>query len=93
MKHLFKDIAVDHRKGSVTLKFDNADDITTLANKKMHDITSALRTFEMAVESLKNGYRFDDELASAKINALAKSVATTKEQLDVLTVVYAKILA
>ncbi len=46
------------------------------AKKKLHDLESAIFTLRQAVAELKEGYRFDDRFAAAKIDSLSR--ASTK---------------
>jgi hypothetical protein len=89
---IFQDIVVDADAGSVVLKFERSEELNETISKNNHDITAAVRTFEMAVESFKNGYKFEDQLASAKISSLEKSVAAVKGQLELLSAIYEKML-
>ena len=43
--------------------------------KRVHDIRGALRTLSLAVDSIKEGYKFSDNMAEAKIAAMLKAVA------------------
>jgi hypothetical protein len=47
---------------------------------RAHDLTSALRALNFAVDALKKGYRFEDEKAAAKIAVLEKAVQTLSEE-------------
>lgn len=43
--------------------------------KRQHDVKAALRTLSFATKAIESGYRFDDEMAKAKIEAMGKAVA------------------
>lgn len=43
--------------------------------KRLHDLSSAVRSLQFLVESLKDGYRFDDDLAAEKIRYIARAVS------------------
>ena len=57
--------------------------------KELHDIRGAVRTLNLGVTAIQNGYRFDDAMAGAKIQALANAVTTLERQLTVLTQILA----
>jgi len=44
------------------------------AAKRRHDLTAALRTLGFTVKALQTGYTFQDDIAAAKIEAIAKAV-------------------
>ena len=44
--------------------------------KLRHDLKSSLRTLKLFVSALEDGYRFEDETAPAKRQAIAKAVST-----------------
>ncbi len=48
--------------------------------KRSHDVKAALRTLQMAIESLHAGYRFDDAMAGRKLSAMDKALACLKAQ-------------
>lgn len=41
-----------------------------LDRKKRHDLLGAVRTLGLAIQDIKDGYRFDDEYATEKIRIL-----------------------
>lgn len=52
--------------------------------KRQHDIKAALRTLGFASKALESGYKFQDEMAAAKIEAIAKAVALLEREGDLL---------
>jgi len=42
--------------------------------KRRHDLSAALRTLGFTVKALQTGYTFQDDIAAAKIEAIAKAV-------------------
>ena len=53
-------------------------------SKRMHDITSAVRSLRFMHDSLKDGYRFDDETAQDKITYIGRSVAVLEREAELL---------
>ena len=41
-----------------------------------HDVNNALHSLKIAISLIREGYRFDDDLAEAKIERLEKCVET-----------------
>ena len=56
--------------------------------KRSHDITAGLRTIRFAIDSIRDGYRFEDNLAAAKISAMEKAIANLEREVKVLSDVY-----
>lgn len=50
--------------------------------KRIHDIKGALRTFESAIEELKEGSFLNDDRQDAKIVAMEKSLKILQKELD-----------
>lgn len=61
----------------------DADGQKALA-KRRHDIQAALRTLGFTVKALETGYRFDDDKAKAKVDAIAKAVAVLEREGELL---------
>jgi hypothetical protein len=55
-----------------------------IIGKKVHDITSSLRALTFAVESIEEGYRFDDDLAEAKIASMKKAVSQLQKEFPLI---------
>ena len=53
-------------------------------NKIIHDIRSGIRTLKNAVENLQEGYKFDDNMAELKIQAIDRSVSQLEKHLNSL---------
>lgn len=62
--------------------------VRTEISKKMHDINAALRTMQFCTEALQNGYKFDDDMAAAKVDAMARASATLKQETEILLQAY-----
>jgi|GEM_PF-3358170 len=58
----------------------NDDDSRKSIAKRVHDLRGALRTLGMAFDSIKNGYRFDDQMAAAKLNAMEKAFGVLERE-------------
>lgn len=52
--------------------------------KRRHDVKAALRTLEFAAEALKGGYTFQDDVAAAKIQAIARAVQVLQSEGEAL---------
>lgn len=50
------------------------------ARERRHDIVGALRSLRFLVESLEQGYKFDDALAAEKIRRIKQAVATLENE-------------
>ena len=48
--------------------------------RRQHDIKGALRTLRFACDGLNHGYRFDDNMAAAKIAAIVKAVSILESE-------------
>jgi len=48
--------------------------------KRRHDIKAALRTLGFALNALEGGYRFDDEAARAKLDAIGKALQVLEKE-------------
>lgn len=51
-----------------------------ILGKKVHDVTSSLRALTFAIEAIEEGYRFDDELAEAKIASMRKAIDALQKE-------------
>lgn len=54
-----------------------------VANRS-HDVKAALRTLTFVHKALHEGYRFDDEVAPSKIEALGKAIAVLERESELL---------
>lgn len=52
--------------------------------KRRHDVKAALRTFSFSLKAIQSGYKFDDDKAQAKIDAIAKALAILEKESDLL---------
>ncbi len=52
--------------------------------KRRHDLKAAGRTLGLAIQALESGYRFDDDKARAKIDAIAKAVQVLTRETDLV---------
>jgi hypothetical protein len=52
--------------------------------KRRHDVKAALRTFSFTLKAIESGYKFDDDKAQAKIDAIAKALAVLQKECDIL---------
>jgi hypothetical protein len=59
----------------------NEEETLKKVSKTKHDIIGALRTLNMAQTSFENGYKFDDDIASAKIDAIGRAVKALEDNL------------
>ncbi len=48
--------------------------------KRRHDVKAALRTLGFSLKALETGYRFDDDKAAAKIDAIAKAILVLERE-------------
>jgi hypothetical protein len=48
--------------------------------KRRHDLKGAVRTMSFTVKALESGYRFDDDKAQAKIEAIAKAAQVLERE-------------
>lgn len=60
------------------------DDSQRQLARRRHDLKAALRTLSLLVKALENGYKFDDETASAKVLAIAKAQALLEREGQIL---------
>ncbi len=67
---------------------DHSAEGQALRSKKRHDLTQALRRFEVSLKSIENGYRFDDSTAKERLQLLQQSVGTLKEEITLLVEIY-----
>ena len=52
--------------------------------KRRHDLKAALRTLGFTVNALASGYTFQDELATAKIEAITRAVQLLERESELL---------
>jgi hypothetical protein len=70
-----------HAKVRVLAVSCSADEDTKRAvAKRRHDLTAALRTLGFTVKALQTGYTFQDDVAAAKIDAIAKAVQIVERE-------------
>lgn len=50
-----------------------------MSSRQKHDAREALRTLKLALESIKNGYKFDDDTADLKLKTIARSIERLEE--------------
>lgn len=43
-------------------------------NRRVHDGRGSIRTLRLAIEAIQEGYRFDDDMAEAKLQAMSRAV-------------------
>lgn len=58
-----------------------------ILGRRSHDVTAGLRTLRFAIDSLKDGYRFDDKMAEAKITAMEKAITNLERETALLTTI------
>ena len=73
------------KTGFIAVKSD--DEALRLVAKRAHDVTGGLRTLRFAVDSLKDGYRFDDNMAAAKIKAMEKAIENLERETALLSAI------
>lgn len=66
-----KNIHLDGNK--LTLNLEDFDENQVAAS--IHDLSGAMRTINLALSGIKEGYKFDDEYAEAKIQSLEYAVS------------------
>ena len=71
------------KSGKIAIRND-AESLRALA-KRAHDVTAGLRTLRFAIDSLKEGYRFDDAIAPAKIGAMEKAITHLEKESALLS--------
>ena len=62
---------------------------TEARHRKIHDIRMSLRTLENATKNIREGYRFNDQYAELKIEAIESAVADLIFFGDLLEDIYA----
>jgi len=82
----FKVEKIDSNKVIVTSVNEPKDD--GVLRKKLHDVTAAMRTINLCVKSIENGYRFDDDMAPAKLKALRSANDQLTNEIPLLEKVY-----
>lgn len=68
---------------------EDAPDIHKQFAKRRHDIKAAIRTLGFMITAVKSGYTFNDDKATAKIEAIEKAVACLSRESDLLAEVLA----
>jgi len=53
-------------------------------SQRRHDIVGATRTLSLALQSIREGYRFDDDLAELKLNTMLAAVTTLEKETRLL---------
>lgn len=71
------------KTGRIYIKSD--DEALRGVAKRAHDVTSGLRTLRFAIDSIKEGYRFDDNMAAAKIKAMEKAIENLERETVLLS--------
>lgn len=71
------------KTGRIAIKSD--DEALRIVAKRSHDVTAGLRTLRFAIDSLKEGYRFDDNMAAAKIKAMEKAIEHLERETQLLS--------
>lgn len=74
---------------AVVVLSPSAPEARKVMAKRRHDIKAALRTLGFTLKALETGYRFQDDKAAAKIDAIAKAIQVLDKEGDLL----ARILA
>lgn len=46
----------------------------TSMSRRLHDLRGSLRTLDLAIKSIADGYRFDDQMADVKIATMTKAL-------------------
>lgn len=57
-------------------------------SKRRHDLRAALRTIELTLEQLDEGYHFDDALAQEKIASIRRAAGVLNREAQVLLQLY-----
>ena len=57
---------------------------TRARSKRRHDLKAALRTMQLLVKALQGGYRFDDDQATAKIEAVSRASLVLEKEVQTL---------
>jgi hypothetical protein len=74
---------VANRQISIVTRPTTPDSQKILA-KRRHDVKGALRTLGFVVQALEGGYRFDDDSAATKVQAIAKAIKIIEKEQDLL---------
>lgn len=53
-------------------------------SKKAHDVISGVRSLKFAVEAIQKGYRFDDQMAQAKIASMERAIQNLEKEAPLL---------
>jgi hypothetical protein len=72
---------------ATVVAFPATDESRKVLAKRRHDVKAALRTWGFTVKALESGYRFDDAMAKAKIDAIAKALAVLERESALLSVI------
>lgn len=79
LSRLLKELPLDQGRVKLLRLSGDTESRQKIA-KRMHDITSAVRSLRFMHDSLKEGYRFDDESAGDKITYIGRSVAVLERE-------------
>lgn len=52
--------------------------------KRRHDLSNAVRVLRYALESIQEGYKFDDDKAQAKIASLDRAISCLEREMPEL---------
>lgn len=78
--------------GEIVLKIPLDSSEPQILKRRLHDLRAALRTFEMCVQNLNDGYQFDDNLAEAKLKALSKASKTINTEFRLVESIFHELL-
>lgn len=80
-------VSVDDGK-KIQIDLIKDQDLQKICSKKLHDITGAIRTFQYALDNIKGGYKFDDDKAPSKIEAIEKAFNVIKRECAIIESIY-----
>jgi len=88
LKVVFEDASLSIYQGpggdSFTVKVRNSNDLAQSVAKRRHDISGATRTLRLAINNIKEGYRFDDPLAEKKLEAMDKALSVLMRECEIV---------
>ena len=73
-----------HNSAVLLLRHTGTSDSRRILAKRRHDVKAALRTFSFSLKAIQSGYKFDDDKAQAKIEAIAKALIILQKESDLL---------
>ncbi len=70
------------------IAYRNGEEGFQQISKRRHDLRAALRTIELTLEQLDEGYHFDDDFAGEKIASIRRAASVLNREAQVLLQLY-----